>query len=51
MVYRVSFVSIDDVFMWICEVLYAICSCYPWEIALNVGLDVSLDNMQDWKGI
>jgi hypothetical protein len=24
---------------------------YSWEIALNVGLDVSFDNMQDWKGI
>jgi hypothetical protein len=24
---------------------------YWWEIALNVGLDESFDNMQDWKGI
>jgi hypothetical protein len=24
---------------------------YSWEIALNVDLDVSFDNMQEWKGI
>jgi hypothetical protein len=26
-------------------------ACYSWETALNVGLDVSFDSMQDWKGI
>jgi hypothetical protein len=31
--------------------LFIICVCYSWEMALNVGLDASLDNMQDWKGI
>jgi hypothetical protein len=24
--------------------------CYTWEMALHAGLDVSFDNMQDWKG-
>jgi hypothetical protein len=24
---------------------------YSWEMALNIDLDVSFDNMQDWKGI
>jgi hypothetical protein len=28
-----------------------ICAYCSWEMALNVGLDVSLDNTQDWKGI
>jgi hypothetical protein len=26
-------------------------ACYSWEMALNVGLDVSFDNMEEWKGI
>jgi hypothetical protein len=29
----------------------AVCACYFWEVALNVGLDVSLSNAQNWKGI
>jgi hypothetical protein len=28
-----------------------ICSSYVWEMALNVGLAVSFDNMYDWNGI
>jgi hypothetical protein len=28
-----------------------LCVCCPWEIELNVGLDVSFDNMKDWKRI
>jgi hypothetical protein len=35
-----------------CSILYegegfhfTIHACYPWEIAFNVGLDVSFDNM------
>jgi hypothetical protein len=28
-----------------------ICACYSWEMALNVGLDTSFVNTQDWKGI
>jgi hypothetical protein len=27
----------------------SICACYSWEMALNVGLDVSFDNMYDCK--
>jgi hypothetical protein len=41
-----------------CTILYKadclrlnICACYSWEMALNVGLEVSFDNMKDWKGI
>jgi hypothetical protein len=47
--------------MWICDVcgiLYkgeglrkTICGCCSWEMAFNIDLDVSLDNVQDWKGI
>jgi hypothetical protein len=40
-----------------CCVLYkgdglqlGICVCYSSEIALNFGLDVSVNNMYDWKG-
>jgi hypothetical protein len=32
-------------------VQWAICACYSWKMALNVGLTVSFDNMWDWKGI
>jgi hypothetical protein len=28
-----------------------ICGCYSWEMALNIGLDVSVDNLWDLKGI
>jgi hypothetical protein len=28
-----------------------ICECCSSEMALNIVLDVSVDNMQDWKGI
>lgn len=28
-----------------------ICACYSSEIALNTSLCVSIDNMQDWRGI
>jgi hypothetical protein len=31
--------------------LSTIFACHSWKIALNLGLDVPLDNMQDWKGI
>jgi hypothetical protein len=24
---------------------------YLWEMAVNIGLDMSFDNMWDWKGI
>jgi hypothetical protein len=41
-----------------CSILYegsgsrlTICRCYSWEIALNVGLDVSFKDLQEWKGI
>jgi hypothetical protein len=27
------------------ELWLIICACYSWEMALNIGLDVSLDNM------
>jgi hypothetical protein len=27
-----------------------ICACYSWQIELNIGLDVSFDNEQNWKG-
>jgi hypothetical protein len=27
-----------------------ICAFYLWELTLNVRLEASLDNMQDWKG-
>jgi hypothetical protein len=27
-----------------------LCVYHSWEITLSVGLDVSFDNMQDWKG-
>jgi hypothetical protein len=27
-----------------------ICACYSWEMALNVGLDASFDNVKDWNG-
>jgi hypothetical protein len=26
-------------------------TCYSWEIALSIGLDLSFDNMTDWKGM
>lgn len=26
-------------------------ACYWWEIASNIGLDASFDNMYEWKGI
>jgi hypothetical protein len=26
-------------------------TAYSWEVTLNAGLDVSLGNMWDWKGI
>jgi hypothetical protein len=28
-----------------------ICSCYLWEIVLNIGLDVSFDNRDNCKTI
>jgi hypothetical protein len=28
-----------------------ISACYSWEMALNVGRDISFDNMWEWKGI
>jgi hypothetical protein len=28
-----------------------ICVCYRWEIALHIGLEVTFDNIEDWKGI
>jgi hypothetical protein len=28
-----------------------ICAYYPWERALNVGLDASFDNIKEWKRI
>jgi hypothetical protein len=31
--------------------LLPVFTCYPWEMALNFGLDVSLDNLYHWKGI
>jgi hypothetical protein len=43
-------VSSDDILMLICEAP-TICACYSLELARNVGLGVSLDNTQDWKGI
>jgi hypothetical protein len=61
LVYCVYYVSIDNISMWIymkCSILYKrdtlrliICACYSLGKALNVGLDVSFDNTQDWKGI
>lgn len=45
--------------MWICELSYTIwrrrfllltvCACYSWQMALNIGLDVSFGKMCDWK--
>jgi hypothetical protein len=29
----------------------SICACYSLEMALNIDLDVSFDNMQDCEGI
>jgi hypothetical protein len=31
--------------------LLNIYACYPWEMTLKAGLDVSFDNMQNWKEI
>jgi hypothetical protein len=30
---------------------YRICAYYSWKLALNVGLDVSIDNMKNRKGM
>jgi hypothetical protein len=42
----------------VCSTLYKgdglllpVYTCYPWEMALNIGLDVSFDNISDWNGI
>jgi hypothetical protein len=26
-------------------------ACYSWEVALNICLHASFDNLQDWKGL
>jgi hypothetical protein len=46
-VYRIYFVHIDTISMWIFEVYFA---CYLWEMALIVGLGVLFDNMQHRNG-
>jgi hypothetical protein len=60
LLYRVCFVSIDNIFVLLCEMLCTykgdssrctICACYSWEVALNVGLDVSFSNVEGWKTI
>jgi hypothetical protein len=30
---------------------YGICAYYSWKLALNVGLDVSIENLKKRKGI
>jgi hypothetical protein len=34
-----------------CHLRLADYASYLWEMTLNVGLDVSLDNMKEWKWI
>jgi hypothetical protein len=41
-----------------CVILYTgkgiqltVCDCYSWEMELNFGLDISLDNKENWKRI
>jgi hypothetical protein len=58
-VYRVYFVNTNIWCEYVkCSILYkrdglrfTTCACYSWEMALNVGLDVPFDNMQNWKEI
>jgi hypothetical protein len=33
------------------DFFFSIYECYSWDMALNFSLDVSFDNMEDWKGI
>jgi hypothetical protein len=53
-VYRAYSVSTDNVVVWIYEVQSgierddirsAICTCYCWEMQLNIVLDASFDNI------
>jgi hypothetical protein len=56
-VYRLYSASDDNILMWIIwSVVYTgdglqfiISACYSWEMTLNVGLHLSLNNMQDGK--
>jgi hypothetical protein len=52
---RISSLSIDNMK---CSILnrgdgfgLTICACYLWEIVLNVGLDVSFDNIENCKAV
>jgi hypothetical protein len=31
--------------------MFGICWCYPWEIARNISLVISLDNIMEYKEI
>jgi putative salt-induced outer membrane protein YdiY len=59
-VYRIYCVITDNIWSGYVKysVLYKgyslqliICACHSWHMALNAGLDVSFDNMQDWNRI
>lgn len=51
LVYRVYSLSIGNILLSMCEEYYAIYfmialyACYPWEMVINIDLDLSFDNM------